>query len=161
MLSSMVFVLMFLYTPVANFSPRLRDSILEEENWKMVGFRTISGRPMCFHLLSSLRRESFLDSLWECVWLKFFIISWIFWEILFVEASKTLLNQEATALFHEANRHSLELHKHHNFTDRISQNIHHRIINFNHTHSHKLLHKLSRLLEESKWINTSDAQKWS
>ena len=32
MLSSMVFVLMFLYVPVANFSPRLRDSILEEEN---------------------------------------------------------------------------------------------------------------------------------
>ena len=73
----------FLCIPVENFSPRLRASISVVENWKSVKFRTISGHLMFLHLLSSRRRESLLDSLWEWVWLKFFIIQCIFWEILF------------------------------------------------------------------------------
>ena len=40
---------------------------------------------MCFHLLSSRKQERLLDSLWELVGLKFFIISWMFWVILFVK----------------------------------------------------------------------------
>ena len=43
---------------VANFSPGLRASILVVENSKLVRFGTISGCPMCFHLLLSWRRES-------------------------------------------------------------------------------------------------------
>ena len=35
--------------------------------------------------------------------------------------------------------------------NRIVQNIHRLIKNLNRTHSHKLSHKLSRLLDESKW----------
>ena len=64
-----------LYIHVANFSPRLRASILVVENWKLVRFTTISGRPVCFHLLSSTRRESWFDRLWGLLWLKFFLSS--------------------------------------------------------------------------------------
>ena len=69
----------------------------------------------------------------------------------YLKASKTFLHHEATALFHEASQLSLELHKHHNFTNRISQNVGWMIKIFNHTHSHKLSNKLSRLLDKSKW----------
>ena len=69
----------------------------------------------------------------------------------YLKASKTLVNHGATALFHEANQLSLELYKHQDFTNRIAQNIHRIIKNFNHTHSHKLSYKHSRLLDEIKW----------
>ena len=39
----------------------------------------------------------------------------------YLEASKTLLNHEATALVHATNQLSLELHKHHNFTNKNSK----------------------------------------
>ena len=84
----MVFVVVFLYMPVANFNPRLRAYISVVKNWKLVRFRTISGRPICFHLLSSRKQESLLNSLWEWIWLKFFIIWLMFGEILFMPLSK-------------------------------------------------------------------------
>ena len=70
------------------------------------------------------------------------------------KASKTLLHHQATALFHEADQLSLELHKHHMFTERMSQNIYWIIKNFNLTHSNKLLNKSSHHLAESKWKHT-------
>ena len=69
----------------------------------------------------------------------------------YLEVSKTLRHHQATVLFQEASQLSLELHKHHNFTDRISQNTSWMIENFNHIHYHKLSNKLTHLLDESKW----------
>ena len=48
----------------------------------------------------------------------------------YLEASKTFLNHKAMALFHKANQLSLELHKHHNFMKRITQNTQQMIKNF-------------------------------
>ena len=57
-------------------------------------------------------------------------LSYRIFHLTYLEASKILLKHETTALFHETNQLSLELYKHHNFTNKINQNMHRRLIAF-------------------------------